>query len=301
LPEGNSTQAMAEDVSRVLRRCGFRVEFISYPSTARSIDIVASRSDFRVLVKVTTDLKDVSWMEANDLKKSGSAYNSRVIIVAEKNSGKRLESDVLYVKNGVNAVTPEMFEDYFLRNNKPLVVNIKGNYLLKLSTDKFQERKREAGLTRGALAEMLGVSRKTIYMYEKGELMISLQKGIELAKLMGEDIFEEIDIFEEKIGATPLDTAENEVSPSDEVERTILGLLSRLYGLVVKLSRTPADLAARGKTTVTIARLDTVEEKAEKLDNAEKLARITGSKLITIKRREDISELYENAEDDPGI
>ncbi|WP_248784132.1 helix-turn-helix domain-containing protein [Desulfurococcus mucosus] len=264
---------------------------MSYPHVARSIDIVACKGDTRVFMKISGDLRDLSGMEMDDLKKSGVAYNSSTLIVAERNGGRKLEDDVVYVRNGVNIVTPELLNNYLLRNNKPIVVNIKGNYLLKLSASRLHEKRKEIGLTRGELAEMLGVSRKTIYMYEKGELMISLQKGIELARVIGEDVFDEIDIFSDKIEAPALDDIREEPLLSDEIEETIWRLLNRLSNLVVKLSRTPVDIVAKGRDTITVTRLDGVEEKAEKLENAEKIARTTGSRLVTIETKSDLKSL----------
>lgn len=291
MSRNRGTGDIAEEVSRTLRKAGFRVEFLSYPTSARSIDIIACRGDTRVFIKVSQDLREVSWIEVNDLKKSGMVYGSNTVIVAEKNGRQELEDDVVYVRNGVNIVTTNLLGNYLLRNSKPIVVNIRGNYLLKISAEKFHVKMKETGLTRGELAELLGVSRKAIYMYERGELMVSLQRAVELARIMGEDIFEEIDILGDKPPEPHAGILENEYSPSDEIEATLWRLLDRLGDLIVKLSRTPVDIVVKGGNVITVTRLDKAENKAEKLENAEKLVKTTGSKLVVIRTKNDLKEI----------
>ncbi|MCY0868030.1 MAG: helix-turn-helix domain-containing protein [Desulfurococcus sp.] len=286
-------EVISEEVSRTLRKAGFRVEVLSYPSYTRSIDIVACRGETRVILKIVGDAGKISSMEVKDLKRSSIVYNSGVAVIAESEHKRKLEDDVVYVRHGINVVSPESFNRYIVSNEKPLIVNIKGNYYLKISPQRLQEKRREIGLRRGELAELIGVSRKAVYMYERGELMISLQKGLELAQLVGEDVFEEIDPLKINVDAVEDDNTVRESELVDSLEKTLWSSLNRLSSLVVKLHRTPVDFVAKSRRVITITRLDRAEKKPEKLENAEKIADTTGSKLIAIKSASDLKNIEE--------
>ncbi|MEZ0318733.1 MAG: helix-turn-helix domain-containing protein [Pyrobaculum sp.] len=61
--------------------------------------------------------------------------------------------------------------------------------------EKLRKAREAAGMSLGALAEELGVSRETVYRYERGEVEAPLRVVQKLIKLFGEDVFEKkIDI-----------------------------------------------------------------------------------------------------------
>jgi len=283
---------LTEKTMSVLRRAGCRVETISYPPENRGIDIVAYRDMSKPLViKVAEDIEEVSREELEDLEKSGKAYSSTSLLVALRRGSSELEDDVVYEKRGVIAITVRTLEKYFTRKEKPIVVYSRGGYYLRINSKVFREKLREYGYTRSELAELLKVSKKTIYLYERGELLVPVDKGLVLAELIGEDIFEELDF------ANQQETAHREEitsdTPRDEIEEVLWELASKLNKLFLNFTRTPIDIAVKNNTMIIpiTKAINTNGLLRSKIENAEKIADLVNASLIVVKSPADVKHL----------
>lgn len=282
-------EELFEEVVGILKRAGFNVSLITFPHERRSIDLVGYRNGVKVILKVVDDAREVDNQELRDLSKSERIYDSSAIIVSNKCDGEELEDDVVYVRSGVNVLSPQLLKKYFVHNERPLIAKMKGNYLLRLNSRVFVERRREMGLSRGEVADILKISRKTVYLYERGEIMVSLEKAIELAKLFGEDIFEEIDILTDRFIE---DKRGPEVDvPRDKLEKRVWDILSSRASYIYRLSRTPLDISAKCARPISIVKAAEARLDEEKVENAAKMASSLGSHLVIVNKESDIKEL----------
>lgn len=141
---------LIDEVLNTLKRGGYIVHIVSYPEDRRSIDIVARRDKEVLLIKVALDADKITNLEIEDLRKSAVAYSASSIIISRSYKGRNIEDDVVYVKGNVNVISPELFKNYIVKNEKPLIYNIKGVYVLRLDPHKFCERRMEMNLSRGS-------------------------------------------------------------------------------------------------------------------------------------------------------
>ena len=282
------TETLAEDIYSIIKKSKYSVYMLLYPRRNRSIDLIVYSHDEKLFIKAIYDVADLDKTEIMDLKKSRRAYETKTLIVAVENKNKALEDDVIYVKQNVSIVTPNTLEKRIIHNNKPIVMNVHGNYILKINPERFKEKIRQHGFSRSGLAEMLGVSRKTIYMYEKGDMFISLEKGLELATLLGEDIFEELDFQVEDFETS----SKEECSPRDQIEIILLRAAKHFGQLFLNFSRTPIDVVLKGRSTISIIKEDLQGElMREKIENAEKIANATNTPIVTIGSLSGFKEL----------
>jgi putative transcriptional regulator len=59
---------------------------------------------------------------------------------------------------------------------------------------KLRERREQAGMSLGALAEELGVARETVYRYERGEIEAPLRVAEKLIRMFGSDVIRRVNI-----------------------------------------------------------------------------------------------------------
>ena len=282
-------ELMLENVLNILRKGGYTIHLVSYPEDRRSIDIVAKKEKDVVLIKVALDAEKIGNLEVEDLRKSSIAYSASSMIVAKTYKGRELEEDVVYVRGNINVVSPELLEKYIVRKEKPLIYNVKGIYVLKLDPQKFCERRAELNLSRGELAEALGLTRKALYLYEKGETMVSLNTALQLAEFMGEDIFKEIDPLKDKINEEDFTIIHSE---RERLDKELSSIISRYNYIGVRFKRTPVDIALKGeKTTFSIVRQGDDNSSPRKIDDAEEIANLTESLLIVLKEKTGLKEL----------
>lgn len=287
--EKDGLSELFEEVAKILKRAGFNVSLITFPHERRSIDLVGYKDGLKVILKVVDDAEKVDNQELRDLSKSERVYDTSAIIVSNKCDGEELEDDVVYVKSGVNVLSPQLLRKYFVDNERPLIAKMKGSYLLRLDSRILAEKRREMGLSRGEVADILKISRKAVYLYERGEIMISLEKAIELARLFGEDIFKEIDILVDRFIEARRGPEADE--PRDRIEKRLWDILGSRASYIYRFSRTPLDISARCERPISIIKSADARLDEEKVENAEKMAASLGSRLVIVNRESDLKEL----------
>ena len=207
----------------------------------RSIDLaVKLRDGRRILVKVALDLEDIPRAEIQELLSLSSLLDAAPLIIAEAKAGEPLIEGVVYEKGGIRAVNVETL-DNVLSGREPVYIKVeKSSFILSIDGEVMRKRRTEKNMSLGDLASLLGVSRRTIYEYEKGTMEPSIEKAEILIKVLGEDIARPIDIFEPKKYARPVQ------GRFDTVTEKIIGEKLRSLGYTVAhAKRTTLDIAAR--------------------------------------------------------
>jgi len=222
---------------QVSRRCSVR---------ASCFDFAARDEERLFFAKVFGNIHDVSRGVADGIKTISGCFSSASLFLSGINEEDPLRDDTVYSRYDVHVVTLKTFEDVVLRGRFPLVKAARGGYSVALDGRKIRERRHELGLSIGKLAGMVGVSRRTLYGYERGLTRASVSTAYQLGKVLGVPVAETVDIFE-----TPLRgfrSGSSSVGGCDDVRGGFLGsILSKLtqFGLkVLPTNRAPFDFTA---------------------------------------------------------
>ncbi len=78
----------------------------------------------------------------------------------------------------------------------PLVEAGPGGYYIELNGNLIRKRRQELELSVGKLAEMLGISRRTLYGYERGMAKASVSTAYKLEWILGVPVAQFIDLFQ---------------------------------------------------------------------------------------------------------
>jgi len=279
---------LTEETLDILSRAGFIVREIDYPEEGRSVDIVGGSGGRKIILKVVYNSGRISRREIDDLKKLSATYKASVLIVSEKYWRNEMEDDVVYVRNDIYVVNKNLLRNYFLRNNRPLIINLRGTYLLRIDNKSFARKRIELGLSRSEVANKLNVSKETIYQYETKRSMTSIQTAIKIANLMGEDVFEEVDLMDESLFNQP------EVPIENKVLYNLAEAVKIKHLRVFEFSTTPVDGAlVKDDKSVSIIQLAgySREEMELKTENAVKMSSITKSAPIFIDDEKKIEKI----------
>jgi len=189
-------EEVAARVDAVLRMHGYQVGRIEYPEdySRRSIDIVAvGPGDHTLLLKVARDVGDVSLTEMRELQACSRVLRGRGLIVAETDEGVDIDAIAAHEKMGLYAVSAEGLEAAL--RDSIYVVKRQGNYYMNVDGSKLRERRLEKGYSLGDVAALISTSRRSVYMYEQEESMVSLRVALRLMEVFDNDIFKPIDIL----------------------------------------------------------------------------------------------------------
>jgi len=178
----------------VLKESGFAVseKCCARPSC---FDFVARKSETIVFAKVQLDVDALSLNDASELKTISKCTSAASILVGEKTREKPLEDDTVYSRYEILAVSPKTFENIIVRNIQPLIQAGPGGYYVEIDAEAVKRRRQELGLSVGEIAEMIGISRRTLYGYERGMAKASVTVAYNLVSTIGIPVAKPIDVF----------------------------------------------------------------------------------------------------------
>ncbi len=186
---------MLNATESVLKTSGFQV---SEKCSARpSCFCMAVRKGAQLsFLNVQPDLGNISRRDAAELRTIASHFSGTSLFVSGKTREKPLEDDTVYTRYNVYAVTPKTLEDVVSHKMLPLVEAGPGGCFARLDGETVRKRRQKLGLSVGKLAEQLGVSRRTLYGYERGMAKASVSAAYNLEWILGIPVVTSIDIFE---------------------------------------------------------------------------------------------------------
>jgi len=179
---------------KVLREADFNVSTrcVSRPSC---FDFVARKGGSVAFFKVPANLSSTCRREADELRTIAGFFGGAALFVCDKAKDKPLEDDTVYSRYGVFAISPNTLEDIVTRGFLPLVLAGPGGYYVRLDGTAIRRRRLKLGLSMGKLAESLGVSRRTLYGYERSMAKASVSAAYKLEWFLGVPVVEPIDVF----------------------------------------------------------------------------------------------------------
>ena len=230
-------------VADALEKKGYRVEIVSYPTShdKRSIDLLAASTTKNIFIKIVEDLKHVNNREASELKGLSTVLDAHPLIVAEKEEGVELDDMAAYEKHGLYAVNVGGLEAAL--ENSIYVVKRHGNFYMRIDSKKLREFRRVRGLSLGDLAELVGVSRKTVYEYERSNMDVSLSTAIRLLEVMGDEIFKPIPVLDRQEKSVKRST--KRMAADTVAERKIILQVEKRGGEAIHSRHSPIDIGVR--------------------------------------------------------
>ncbi|RLF14857.1 MAG: transcriptional regulator [Thermoprotei archaeon] len=236
-------EELAEEIERTLKKEGFEVKYCEANGEDICFDIVARRENKTILVKAVDNVDTVTRVQANDMKKIAYTLKTAPLIVGLKSRRGELIEGVVYERYGIRAIRLETFSKAVRGRELPIAIVKRGGILVKINGDKLRRARLEMGLSLGEIASRIGVTRKAIYEYERGNMYASLEVAIKLEEELSEELIEPIDVFGWECREVPKD---NEVG-GDSIALKAKEILERCGFDAVSLRKAPFNIAASDK------------------------------------------------------
>jgi putative transcriptional regulator len=179
----------------VLKEAGFTVsqECCSRPSC---FDFAARKNHNLVLIRVQSDVGSVSPTDSLELKAISKSISAASLLISDEAREKPLEDDTVYLRHSLFAVTPRTLENIVLHKALPLIQASPGGCYVEIDEEAVKRRRQELGLSTGDMAKMVGISRRTLYGYERGMTRASVTVAYKLIYTLGIPVAKPINIFE---------------------------------------------------------------------------------------------------------
>ena len=166
-------------IRETLAKSGF---FVSDPHNIRSIsfDIIARRDKQLLIIKALSNIDSLSGDDADQLRVLSTALGGNPMVIGLHSSSGKLDDGILYSRFGIPIISEATFHEHMLEGVPPFVYAAPGGLYVRLDGDLLKRIRQDRNISLGTLAEIAGVSRKAIQMYESGMgAMIEIAARIE--------------------------------------------------------------------------------------------------------------------------
>jgi putative transcriptional regulator len=185
-----------ETAEALLQEAGFTV---SQPCTSRPscFDFAARKEKSLIFIKIQTDIGNMSLNDSQELGEIARNFSAASLLIGEEAREKPLEDDTIYRRHNILAITARTFENVVLHNVRPLIQASPGGYYVEIDGEALKQRRQKMGLSVGEMADMVGMSRRTVYGYERGLAKASVSAAYNLIWTLGIPVAKPVDIFQE--------------------------------------------------------------------------------------------------------
>lgn len=240
---------LIEAVRATMARAGFSV---SERCDLRpvSFDLVARRDKDLLILKVLTNVDALSEPIAQEMKVLCKFLDARPILVGLRAGTGELEEGVVYARHDIPIVTPETLEGYVLHGDAPVIFAAPGGFYVHIDADALRAARETQALSLGVVAQIAGVSRRAIQMYEEG-MSASIDAAMRLEAFLQRDLIRPLDPFHSFDPRAFQPPAQAPAAPDqDPMEALVTRLLQGLGYQVRTTRRSPFNaLSTQDETT----------------------------------------------------
>ncbi|MDP2767883.1 MAG: transcriptional regulator [Candidatus Methanoperedens sp.] len=210
----------------------------------RSFDLAARRDDLLLLIKVISNIDGLNEETAREMQFLSKHLHGYPIVIGEKTRDHSLETGVVYFRYGVPVFDISTMQDCFIGDIPPLIYAEHGGLYVNLKGNILKEERIRKNISLGALASLLGVSRRTISKYEEGEMAASVDVALKLEEVMDRGFSVAVDLFEKLYLNTPyLNTGTKQENVAKESK--IFSSLKNMGFEVLPISQAPFNAVSR--------------------------------------------------------
>ncbi len=188
-----SNDRLLQNVVSILLMTGYNVSE-RCEIRPRSFDLMTSKGENLLVIKVVSQIDSVNEDIAWDLDKIARHLHAVPLIIGERARDVALERGAIYLRYGINAVSSATLYDYLAEGELPLVYASPGGLYVNIDAERLRNLREEQSMSLGDLAHALGVSRRTISKYEGG-MGTTLEMAMRLEEFFNDDIVMPIDLL----------------------------------------------------------------------------------------------------------
>ncbi len=222
----------------ILSRAGFIISE-RCDTRPRSFDLAARRDDLLLLIKVISNIDGLNEETTREMQFLSKHLHGYPIVIGEKTRDHSLETGVVYFRYGVPAFDISTMQDCFIEDIPPLIYAEHGGLYVNLKGNILKEERIRKNISLGALASLLGVSRRTISKYEESEMAASVDVALKLEEVLDRGFSVAVDLFEKLYS--------NDIQKQGSVakESKVFSSLKNMGFEVLPISQAPFDAVSQ--------------------------------------------------------
>ncbi len=260
--------ALLKNTSEILIRSNFLVSE-TCKIRPSCFDLVARKGFTTLLLKILHNIDSFQEEQGYNLTKMARTMHATPLIIGHRTRNCSIEEGVVYQRHGVPSINIDTFGDLILRNIPPLILADRGGYYVRLDGETLRKERHKSKISLGMLGEMIGVSRRTIYKYEKGMTGATYETALKIEEIFDIPLVKPIDIL-----TIPKKLSLESDIPQikDRLEKITIEKLLDLGFDVVKTEKTPFNALTSKKEVIMLTGISKYD-----VQNLKKRIKIVGS------------------------
>ncbi len=256
-------------------------------------DIAARKNEITFLIKILIDIDNFQEVQANDLKILSKILFTKPFIMGERTRAGLMEDGVVYQRFNIPAINLRTLHHILKKNLWPLVYAKRGGYYVKLNFSALRKLRETHQLSLKDIADLLGVSRKAVYEYERGSMDTTLETASKLEEIFGVPLALPIDIINWEIGELP---AFKKVF-KNKLQLIVERALSRLGLNTFQIQTAPFDILASYEIFKLLTSLagSLTRENEQMIQILNRLSKLVDSNFIIVVDDEESPQHVEGA------
>jgi putative transcriptional regulator len=238
---------LIEKVRKILSRTGF---LISDRMRLRSVsfDIAARRDDKVILIKVLLNVDSFGSEGSKELRLLATRLNASPMLIGLCSNIGKLEDGVVYSRAGVPIVSLKTFSDFMLEGIPPYVFSAPGGLYVKIDGEALERARAKKDVSLGTLAEIAGVSRRAVQMYQDG-MGTTIEVALRMEEFLGEPIIVAVNPF---LYSKTVEKTLVSFNEFETLERVIFKKLHELGFGVLPTIKCPFEALTKDQETIWI-------------------------------------------------
>ena len=253
---------LVDKLSIYLLKKGFTIKIL----TRTCFDVLARKETRILLIKILEDANSISEIYAQQMNHVAAYIGASPLVIAEK-AGAKIYDNIVYARFGIYTLNFNTFRSS-VENKFPFIKSDHAGLTAHVIGDKIKKIREDMGISLGDISRKVGVSKKMIQKYEKGEADVTVNKALKIYDIFGHRVFDKINIFE-----TPL---KGGVASSEVGKR-----YNKLGFESIDTRKVPFDVMAKKEKELILTKVG--DESSAQLDSLAKL--IDADKLVIFKKK----------------
>lgn len=264
-------EVMDRHVRAILKRNGYRLS--SELSTSSAYDIIGSRNNDILIVKVLYNVDTLKPEIASEMKLLSNILKAKAIIIGARCGIGPLEDSILYSRYGIPVFSLRTFSDFINLEQYPIGFAAPGGFYVKINSKALKETREKKGISLGELAKVANVSRRSIQLYEEGQTAVSIDVIMKIEDYLNVNLIDTVDPFQNLPDIE--EEADKFSSPKDSFDREIEQIFKRIGSFVYFTRKSNVDALSSMDDILFLGFSKIRENLMEKVRVVEDIAAIT--------------------------
>ena len=277
-----SRAELIETTRATLTKAGYDVSSVL---SLRSIcfDVVARKDDSLLIIKILSNVDALSKDNAEEMKVLAEALSANPLLIGERSSSGALEPGIVYSRFNIPIISNETLIDHAVEEVPPLIFAAPGGMYVKLDSELLKEIRERNHISLGSLAQIAGVSRRTIQMYETG-MGAMIDAALRIEEFLNVPMIIPLNPFE----YTPESAAEKyEVSGKDRTSSVVLNRLIDIGFSITPVAKSPFDALSRAREVIILTGAGEDEERLiQRAEITSEISKLAGKPSVVIVKRD---------------